>query len=99
MIHRTFEDSSDLRVFHQMQVIVDLDRVVISIRGLKVRKLGICHRSPAHNTNGFALFDRLACEHPIAADARGSKLNSRVNPGSCKIIFHSTFYFFFHSGS
>ncbi len=95
MIHRTFKDSSDLRVLHQMQVIVDLDRVVISIRGLKVRKLGICHWDPTHNTNAFALFDRLACEHPIAADGGLPEFDTGIRPGSWEIRFH----FFFHSGS
>ncbi len=55
---------------------------------LKGRKLGICHHRAADNANDFAFLDRLTRKHPIAADARLSKFNSRINPGLWKIVFH-----------
>ena len=75
-----------------MQVIIDLDGVVKRMSGLKGRKLGIRHHCTPNNTNGFTFPDRLEGEHPLAADARRSKFNSRINPGLWKIVFHSSLF-------
>ena len=92
MIHGALLVSGDLRIFHQMQVVIDLDRVVKRMSGLKGRKLGIRHHCTPNNTNGFTFPDRLEGEHPLAAYARRSKFNSRVNPGLWKIGFHSSLF-------
>src|SRR5215207_63446 len=68
MIHGAIRGSSDLGIFHQMQVFINLDGVVELVSTLKHSKLRICHHHAADNANDFTSFDRLTRKHPGTAD-------------------------------